>query len=131
MAKNNSAAKDQQRREHWRRLVGRWRAGGLSQAAFCRQERINVWQFAWWKKRLGSSGSASNGEPGGAPGCSFVPVQIVAEAVRPAGELELTLPGGRILRFGIDVATDKLAGIVAALEGALRQAGDLREVRSC
>ncbi len=56
MAKTNPSAADQQRRERWRDLVTRWRASGLSQAAFCRQERIHVWQFTWWKKRLGAGG---------------------------------------------------------------------------
>jgi hypothetical protein len=51
MAKINSRAADQQRHERWRELLARWQSSGLSQAAFCRRERIHVWQFAWWKKR--------------------------------------------------------------------------------
>jgi hypothetical protein len=54
MAKINSRAADQQRHERWRELLARWQSSGLSQAAFCRQERIHVWQFTWWKKRLGA-----------------------------------------------------------------------------
>jgi hypothetical protein len=86
--------------------LGDWQASGLSQAAFCRRRGIPIWKFAWWKRRLGTEGIA--------PVSPFVPVGVVMSA--PAGDLELTLRGGRMLRFssGVDVA--KLAGIVATLE---------------
>jgi len=112
MAKSNSGVAIQQRREHWQDLLRRWRASGLSQAQFCRRRRIPVWKFVWWKRRLGVEGVA--------PDSPFVPVQVVAPS--SAGELELTLRGGRILRFGTDVEAAKLAEIAAALE-ALRPEG--------
>jgi len=105
MAKSNSWAAGR-RREHWQELLRRWQASGLSQAQFCRPRGIPVWRFTWWKRRLGAAGVER--------GCSFVPVQLVAPP--SAGELELTLRGGRVLRFGADVEAARLAGIVAALE---------------
>ena len=114
MAKSNSGQTTvEQRREHWRRIVGRWQASGLSQAAFCRRQDIPVWKLAWWRKRLGTQAQES--------ASLFVPVGIApaaAFAAEPtsAVELELTLPGGRILRFGAEVEPTRLAGIVAALE---------------
>lgn len=108
MAKSNSdRAKVEQRREHWRRIVGRWRASGLSQAEFCRRHDVPVWKLAWWRKRLKGQVEESAG--------LFVPVGIVPAAAS-AVELELTLPGGRVLRFGAEVEPTRLAGIVAALE---------------
>ena len=108
MARSNSdQAAVEQRRERWRGMVWRWQASGLSQAVFCRRHRIPVWKFAWWKKRLGTGSVA--------PDSPFVPVQVMASS--KAGEFELTMRGGRILRFGADVEGAKLAGIVAALEG--------------
>ena len=105
MAKSNSQVAVR-RREHWQEILRRWKASGLSQAQFCRRRRIPAWKFTWWKRRLGAEGVD--------PGCSFVPVQVVAPP--SAGELELTLRGGRVLRFGADVEAAELAGIVAALE---------------
>jgi len=133
MAKTDSGTADRQRREHWRELLGRWRASDLSQAAFCRPERIHAWQFAWWKKRPGADRVIRQGcrtrqsqvvasvelapsPVGGQHGCQFVPVRVVA--FPPPGELELTLRGGRVLRFGVDVEASKLVRIVAALEAA-------------
>jgi hypothetical protein len=108
MAKSNSdQATVEQRREHWRRIVGRWQASGLSQAAFCRRQDIPVWQLAWWRKRL--KGQAENSAS------LFVPVTIAPTAAS-AAELELMLQGGRILRFRAEVEPTTLAGIVAALE---------------
>jgi hypothetical protein len=138
MAKINSGAADQQRREHWRRLLARWQSSGLSQAAFCRRERIHVWQFTWWKKRLGADGVIrpvrhpqrsreiaptgiapnptipTGGQVAGRHDLQFVPVQVVASPA--ASDLELTLRGGQVLRFGVDVEAAKLVKIVAALE---------------
>ena len=124
MAKSNSSAAGRQRRERWRELLGRWRASGLTQAAFCRQEQIHVWQFAWWKKRLGADRVIGQGRRtrqsrgiasveiaasamAGQHDPQFVPVQVVASP--PTGDLELTLRGGRVLRFGADVDASKLA----------------------
>jgi hypothetical protein len=108
MAKSNSGQAEVERRhEHWRRVVGRWRASGLSQAAFCRRQDIPVWKMAWWRKRL--KGQAEDSAS------LFVPVTITPTAASTV-ELELTPQGGRILRFGVEVEPTTLAGIVAALE---------------
>ena len=105
MAKRNSrvAARGAER---WRVLLRRWKDSGLSQAEFCRRRGIAAWKFSWWKRRLSGAGAVPSG--------SFVPVQVVAAA--SSRELELTLGGGRALRFGADVDAEKLAAIVAVLE---------------
>ena len=108
MAKGGSDQSAVERRhEQWRRIVGRWQASGLSQAEFCRRQDIPVWKLAWWRKRLDRQAEES--------ASLFVPVGI-APAAASAVELELTLPCGRILRFGAEVEPTRLAGIVAALE---------------
>lgn len=136
MARSNSEVADR-RREHWRELMERWRAGGLSQAEFCRRRGIPAWKFTWWKKRLGAEGAVAQGlrmtrrrtpnrvgrRRGMDRGAAFVPVQVVAAP--SAGDLELTLRGGRVLRFGADVEAARLTAIVAALEAACS------EGRSC
>ena len=118
MAKSNSEV-SARRVAYWRGLLERWRASGLSQAEFCRRRGIPISKFAWWKRRLSAGGAARlvrRARPGreAAVDCSFIPVHVVAAPA--AGELELTLRGGRVLRFGVDVDAGKLAVIVAALE---------------
>lgn len=106
MAKSNSDSVGEQRHERWRELLRRWRVSGLSQAAFCRQRKIPAWKFTWWKKRLNWEGMA--------PGDLFVPVKVAA-AAGCGGDLELTLRGGLVLRFGQGVDPGRLAAIVKAL----------------
>ena len=117
MAKSNSdQATVERRREHWRRVVGRWQASGLSQAEFCRRQAIPVWKLGWWKGRLKGQVEDS--------ASLFVPVGIATRGVRiaPAAaasasvELALSLQGGRVLRFPAEVESARLAEIVAALE---------------
>ena len=108
------------RREHWREVLRRWESSGLSQAAFCRQRKIPVWRFTWWKKRLSEERPAADS--------LFVPIHV---AWRPASvaELELTLHGGRLLRFGVGIPPARLAEIVAAVEAC--PAGSGTEGSSC
>jgi len=118
MAKSNSdqAKVVEQRREHWLRVLRRWRASGLSQAEFCRRQAIPVWKLGWWKGRLKGQVEDS--------ASLFVPVGIATRGVRiaPAAaasasvELALSLQGGRVLRFPAEVESARLAEIVAALE---------------
>jgi len=105
---NSKAEAAERRREHWREVLRRWESSGLSQAAFCRQREIPIWRFTWWKKRL------SDERPAQAGGL-FVPVGVARSGTSSAG-LELTLRGGRLLRFDADVPPARLAEIVAALE---------------
>ena len=47
-----SAAQNRNKNEFYQRdMVLKWRASGLSQAEFCRQEGINEWSLSQWKKR--------------------------------------------------------------------------------
>ncbi len=66
---------------------------------------------------------------------AFVPVQVMAapaigEFNWAAGELELTLRGGRVVRFGSGVDTVRLVEIITALEG-LPSAALAKEARPC
>lgn len=106
MASNNTEAAER-RREHWREVLRRWELSGLSQAAFCRQRKIPIWRFTWWKKRLSEERPTASG--------LFIPVRV-APSPASSAELELTLRGGRLLRFGADVPPARLAEIVAAVE---------------
>jgi transposase-like protein len=50
-------------RTEWERqdVVAKWRASGLSQADFCRQEGIQQWQLSWWKRHAGTNAQAAKG----------------------------------------------------------------------
>lgn len=80
----------------WRSLFERFEKSGLSLVAFCRRTKLSRNSFLKWRRRLA-------GAPRPAP--AFVewvaPPSAKAEAVEEcgAGEFELSLPGGVVLRW--------------------------------
>jgi hypothetical protein len=77
----------------WRQVFERFEASGLSALAFCRRERIPRGTFLRWRHRPPVS------EPDRG---AFVEVPLPAPArgsSLASGEMELSLPGGVILRW--------------------------------
>jgi len=80
----------------WRAVMERFEKSGLSLSAFCRRSKLSRSSFLQWRRRL-------SGIPCPTPG--FVewvaPTSEVPEAVERggAGEFELSLPGGVVLRW--------------------------------
>ena len=77
----------------WQQIFGRFETSGLSMTAFCRREGLAKGTFSKWKQRMEESG----GEP-----ASFVEWSAPVPPSSPtleAGEFELALPGGVILRW--------------------------------
>jgi len=85
-------------RARWRRLVSEQGRSARSVAAFCRERRLCVPHFYWWKKRLGeSSGAKSDGAS------RFVEVKVAAapEPSTPTdARMEIRLRNGRNLVVG-------------------------------
>ena len=42
----------EERITHWRGVIAKHAASGLSAAAFCREHDINIHQFRWWQRRF-------------------------------------------------------------------------------
>jgi hypothetical protein len=101
------------RRHYWQGLIEECHQSGLSQAEFCRQRGVKRRSLSFWKWKLshaaGAPGPAASrrGRPPRAR--AFVPVQVVpprrpsgavsTDAVPAwAGEIELVLPPGRLVR---------------------------------
>lgn len=84
-------ADHEQRRAHWREVIGRWRGSDLSGAAFCREEGLREWQFRYWVKRI-----AELDEPAGAG---------FARVTAAGSGLCVVLPGG--LRLEVEPGFDE------------------------
>jgi len=70
----------------WRDHLARFQDSGLSRAAYCRQHRLALHGFDYWRRRLAGSGSRS-----------LVPVVVSEPAAMPGlevrvGEARLSLP---------------------------------------
>jgi len=73
--------------------VERFAQGGLSQAAFCRQEGLAKGSLSHWTRQLGKT----DARPGAFVELAMQPGNV-EEALRP-GEVELAMPGGVRLRW--------------------------------
>src|SRR5579885_126025 len=78
-------------RAKWQRLVSEQGRSAQNVAAFCREHRLCVPHFYWWKKRLGeSSGAKWDGAS------RFVEVKVAAAPDAPGGaQIEIRLRNGR------------------------------------
>jgi hypothetical protein len=86
----------------WRGLVERFEQSGLSMTAFCRRVKLPRGSFVKWRRRVGGSRRVER-LPRSAP--AFVEwiapssARAVAGREGGAGEFELSLPGGVVLRW--------------------------------
>lgn len=69
----------------WQAIIERYKASGLSQAKFCRQESISPSSFYKWHKRLRESEA-------------FIKLPAVIPETKTY-QLEVELPGGTIIRI--------------------------------
>lgn len=93
----------------WRARMARWRASGLSKAAFCRQESLSVASFHYWHRILAQPVHEES-----ATLSRFVPVKLS----EPRGELRVQI-GDVVLSCSEAVSAERLSGWVNALRRAL------------
>lgn len=111
----------------WERLSAEWESSGLRQTEFCRQRGLAVHTLRWWRWRLrGDEGRPRAAKapvpvPAAPPTVpTFVPVQVVAEPLRPRCQqhatMEIVLRRRRRVRVGADFDARLLARVVRVLE---------------
>lgn len=84
-------------RSEWQAILRRFKKSGLTIAAFCKKEKVSQSAFMDWRRRLGAAPASLS------PFIELSPSPAVSIAASPlpieAGEFELTLPGGVVLRW--------------------------------
>ncbi len=88
--------------KEWERIFERFQSSGMTGTAFCRQEKIAKGSFEKWKKKVGQKSKAVAVAPTFVEWPSAldpVPTSRVASPSLSSGELELSLPGGVVLRW--------------------------------
>ncbi len=78
----------------WQSILARYERSGLSESTFCRRSKLSRSSFVKWKRRLAAEGRAPAFVERIAP-----EVADEEAAGRSAGEFELSLPGGVVLRW--------------------------------
>jgi transcriptional regulator with XRE-family HTH domain len=82
----------------WRAVQERFEQSGLSMSAFCRRSKLARGSFVKWRRRLAKTASPSPAFVEWIAPSAGVP-ETVQTAPRGAGEFELSLPGGVMLRW--------------------------------
>ncbi len=101
-------------RAKWQRLVSEQGRSAQSVAAFCREHRLCVPHFYWWKKRLRETARA---KPAGVG--RFVEVKVAAEPDAPGNaQIEIRLRNGRSLVVGPGFDAGHLQALLVAVEAA-------------
>ena len=96
-----------ERERRWRGHLAAWQKSGASQSEYCHRHGLTQNDFSWWKREIARRTVAA------AP--TFVPVSIVAASSNPYA-FEVSLRGGRVLRFDGLVDPAALSAVVRALE---------------
>ncbi len=75
----------------WQRILERFEASGLTQAAFCREQGLSLSTFGYWKRRLGEQRRPS--EPDASTGAGVIDLSALTD--RPPGfSVEIQLGDG-------------------------------------
>jgi hypothetical protein len=88
--------------------MARWRASGVSMAAYCRQHGLSYSAFVWWRRRLEKA--ITTASP-----LTLIPVAAPASS---GGAIVVRLPSG----IGIEVGRGFDAALLSAVVHALQVA---------
>lgn len=80
----------------WRTVLERFERSGLSVSAFCRRAKLSRSSFVKWRRRLAESSSPT---PAFVEWIAPTAPEGAEDAPASAGEFELALPGGVVLRW--------------------------------
>ena len=98
------------REQYWRRQLFACESSGKTIVQYCRDEGLDVSQYHWWKRELNRRGRMRSVTPLFAELCPAPP------PLPATSEIEVALPGGRVVRVrrGFDAAM--LTEVVRVLE---------------
>ncbi len=113
MANQYGGRRDVAKEQSWREVIERQAASGQSVRTFCADEALDENAFYSWRRTIRQRDAPA--QPSKTP-----PSFVRAVVSGPAGGeswLVIELTGGRALRVPASISTQRLAELVAALEG--------------
>lgn len=116
-------AQQRRSREQWRRLVEGWSGSGLTQAEYCRRQRISVASLHRWRELLHRE-SAAAAPPASAhrdDPVRLLPVEFCERSAPHSAESALTLVFDEGLR--VEIAPGFDAPTLTRVVSALRRCG--------
>ena len=113
---NTSDRRARRSRAEWVKEIRRYRASGQGAAEYAAARGLNAGTLCVWASKLGKGEADQDSER------RFLPVRVTraedvgGSVVRP-GELEVILRNGRRVRIVGDIAQERLAELLAIVEG--------------
>jgi len=104
--------------QFWKDAVASWKASGLSQSAFCKQEGHGLSSFNKWKKIL--EGRDNPNGQSTKKKSKFVPVEVEQPPVAflsAASVIEVTLPNKLTIKLPHDMSPLQVVPLIEALSG--------------
>ncbi len=100
-----------QRYGYWRPLVEEHQQSGLSQKEFCKQRKLVLSQFVYYRCQI-----MSEAPQFAIKATSFVPVKVSGEEnIIASGEIKLSLPNGFQCSFPVQIDAPQLKRLVEVL----------------
>lgn len=111
---------------YWQEHISQWSESGLTQAEYCRRNKLSAAAFHWWKGQLRRKSKAQKSlsankqqRHGLSTSMQFVEVYGVHPgSVRSGEAYEIVLSRGRAIRVGSDFNSDVLKRLIAAVESS-------------
>jgi hypothetical protein len=111
-----SKKQDEAKARFWQGTIREAARSGMSIREFCRQRKLTVGQFYWWRRRLKKTWRRRTlRKVGAASGAASFALVSDEPSVMDAG-IELVLGDGRRLRIGRGVDEATLRSVLAAVQ---------------
>jgi len=102
------------RAAYWQKHISQWSESGLTQAEYCRRNKLSAAAFHWWKRHLQKKLMARKKPP---TPMQFVEVHSVPPIHAGRNETyEVVLSRGRAIRVDRDFDSDVLKRLIAVVE---------------
>ncbi len=98
------------RAAYWQEHISQWSESGLTQAEYCRRNKLSAAAFHWWKGQFRRKSKAQKN-----PSTSMQFVEVHGVPPIHAGRdetYEVVLSRGRAIRVGSDFNSDVLKGAI-------------------
>lgn len=102
MSRSSPSTTRESRAAEMRRIVRAFEGSGLSRAEYCRTRKVPLSTFHYWRRRLVAS-------------TAFVEVEVTGAGPESGpSRIEITAPGGAVIRLGLDAGEDLIRRVLRA-----------------
>ena len=102
----------------WRKHIQQWQRSGATQVQYCKEHKLSVAAFRWWRRKLGddqpASGPRKRSRPASVPTFTEIRIPHSGEATA-AYAYEIILPNHTQLRLHRNFDVQAVSALLSAL----------------